>query len=185
MKTIDYSDSSLEPAVNKPSRISHCHIYFKTKTERLHRNMEWKSQTTGILSTRLTVGRRERVHLPRQVQQVTCCPHPGDNLVMEIKPKYKADVGSPAAGSDGEVSTPAPWTSVWLGQGPRWVGRVRQPGKPVRYHYKYIWNNALFDLECKLTCIVNCIDTTCGTTRNYFLGLKHSIPGDSWSSRGL
>ena len=108
MKTIDYSDSSLEPDVNKPSRISHCHIYFKTKTERLHRDMEWKSQTTGILSTRLTVGRRERVHLPSQVQQVTCCPQPGDNLVMEIKPKYKADVGSPAAGSDGEVSTPAP-----------------------------------------------------------------------------
>ena len=71
------------------------------------------------------------------------------------------------------------------GRGPRRGGRVRQPGKPVRYHYKYIWNNALFDLECKLTCIVNCIDTTCGTTRNYFLGLKHSIPGDSWSSRGL
>ena len=181
MKTIDYSDSSLEPAVNKPSRISHCHIYFKTKTERLHRDMEWKSQTTGILSTRLTVGRRERVHLPRQVQQVTCCPHPGDNLVMEIKPKYKADVGSPAAGSDGEVSTPAPLNR----RGPRRGGRVRRPGKPVRYHNKYIWNNALFDLECKLTCIVNCIDTTCGTTRNYFLGLKHSIPGDSWSSRGL
>ena len=47
-----------------------------------------------------------------QVQQVTCCPHPGDNLVMEIEPKYKYkaphgpnDVGSPAAGLDGEVST--------------------------------------------------------------------------------
>ena len=134
MKTIDYSDSSLEPAVNKPLRISHCHIYFKTKTERLHRDMEWKSQTTGILSTRLTVGRRERVHLPSQVQQVTCCPHPGDNLVMEIKPKYKADVGSPAAGSDGEVSTPAPLNR----RGPRRGGRVRRPGKPVRYHNKYI-----------------------------------------------
>ena len=89
---------------------------------------EWKSQTTGILSTRLTVGRRERVHLPRQVQQVTCCPHPGDNLVMEIKPKYKADVGSPAAGSDGEVSTPAPLNSLTGGEVPGEEGELDDQG---------------------------------------------------------
>ena len=90
--------------------------------------MEWKSQTTGILSTRLTVGRRERVHLPRQVQQVTCCPQPGDNLVMEIKPKYKADVGSPAAGSDGEVSTPAPLNSLTGGEVPGEEGGLDDQG---------------------------------------------------------
>ena len=129
MKTIDYSDSSLEPAVNKPSRISHSIYISKQRLkDYIETWNEWKSQTTGILSTRLTVGRRERVHLPRQVQQVTCCPHPGDNLVMEIKPKYKADVGSPAAGSDGEVSTPAPLNSLTGGEVPGEEGELDDQG---------------------------------------------------------
>ena len=53
---------------------------------------------------------------------------------MEIKPKYKADVGSPAAGSDGEVSTPAPLplnTSLAGGDVPGLEGELDNQGNLI------------------------------------------------------
>ena len=92
-----------------------------------------------------------------QVQQVTCGPHPGDNLVMEIEPKYKYKAPQWRRVTCSRIrwrGVHCPlqfhWTSVWLG--------ARQPGKPnmdIRNHLLFIiiWNNAIFDLEYKLTCI--------------------------------
>ena len=65
--------------------------------------MEWKSQTTGLLSPAKANCRSSRSLVVLTLGIILLW-----KLNLNINIKHPNDVGSPAAGLDGEVSTPVP-----------------------------------------------------------------------------